>query len=132
MPEEYLIQAGFVIISLRWLNGKIQEAREIDTRDRGRTCQKDVFERRCLEDSVIREVQGRIGFLKVMGNGKPRLQGLPVEKQLIVVPAQAGIDGPVVKPDQILHIDRLLQIRAIGLVCKSQRLTRVELRGVSD
>src|ERR1017187_9883641 len=47
---------------------------------------------------------------EVVRNGETRLQRLPVQQQLVVIPAKSCGDGPIMKMDEILNKDRLLQI----------------------
>ena len=57
-----------------------------------------------------------------MRDGKPRADGVLIEEQLVVVPAQAGIEGPVAEVDQILDEGGLFEVRTAA--SKTRRWAR--------
>src|ERR1700679_2435782 len=74
------------------------------------------------------QVRGR----KIAGNGKAGLQGLLVEQELLMVPAQAGADGPVFEPQLVLNECGLFEVGALGREGKGGWSSIIELCGVCD
>ncbi len=59
-------------------------------------------------------MQDQIGGREITGDGKAGIDGLAIQQELIVVPAKAGVDGPIAEAKQILNKSGLLEIGAIG------------------
>jgi len=45
---------------------------------------------------------------------KARADGVLIHDELIVIPAQSGVDGPVAEVDEVLKKGRLFEVRAAG------------------
>src|ERR1700728_5287987 len=63
---------------------------------------------------------------------KAGLQGVLVEQELVMVPAQAGADGPVFEPQLVLNECGLFEVGALGREGKGGWSSIIELRGVCD
>src|SRR6202050_347030 len=77
-------------------------------------------------------MQYKIGRRKIARNRKARVHRLPIQDELIMVPAKPGADGPISQPDQILHESRLLQVRAIRQKAESRRSAGIKLGGICN
>src|ERR1700683_416660 len=77
-------------------------------------------------------MQYKIGRRKIARNRKARVHRLPIQDELIMVPAKPGADCPTSQPDQILHKSRLLQVRAIRQKAESRRRAGIKLRWVRN
>ena len=86
-----------------------------------------ILKRGRLKDSVVGKMQHKAGGREIARNREPRVHCLPVQQQLIVVPAEPGADGPISQVDQILHKRGLLKVRAIRRKAESRWRARIEL-----
>ena len=82
------------VIAVRRFDWQAQDV-GIERDDLRRTGKKNVLERRRLKNAVVRSVNDQIGRGKETGDGKARADGVLIDEELIVVPAEAGVDGPV-------------------------------------
>ena len=64
-----------------------------------------------MKDAIVGRVHDQIRFRKEPRDRKARADGVLVDEELIVVPAETGVDGPISQADQILNVGRLLEIR---------------------
>ena len=75
---------------------------------------------------------------KIARNGEAGIHRLLVDDELVMVPAQPGIDRPIAQSNQVLHKRRLLQVRPLALArigpweAERQGRVVVKLRGVGD
>src|SRR5689334_15677786 len=63
---------------------------------------------------------------KSASDGDARAQCMPVQQQLIVVPAQSDTRRPIAHPDEVFNECRLLKIGA--LISEAQRLLRAGIK----
>src|ERR1700730_2200969 len=56
----------------------------------------------------------QIGRWKIAGGRKARTDGVLIHDQLVVIPAKAGVDGPLAEMNQILEKARLFEIGTIA------------------
>src|ERR1700722_15522363 len=77
-------------------------------------------------------MQYEAGGREIARNRNTRVHCLPVQYELIMVPAEPDVDRPISEADQILHKRRLFQIRTIR--CETERGggARIELSRVGD
>ena len=89
--------------------------------DLERAGQQDVLERWRLENAIIGEVCEQSEFRKIARDRDPRVHGLSINDQLIVVPTQAHVHRPIAHANQVLHERRLLQVGTLALTGVSAR-----------
>src|ERR1700686_1821550 len=77
-------------------------------------------------------MQGQTGGWEKAGNRKARLDAMSIDKKLVVVPAQGGIESPVSQMDQILDVGGLFKIRMILLKAECQRRIVIKLIGIGN
>src|ERR1700683_240921 len=77
-------------------------------------------------------MQYKIGRRKKARKQKAWVPRLPIQDELIMVPAKPGADCPISQPDQILHKSRLLQVRAIRQKAESRRSAGIKLGGICN
>ena len=94
LAEETLCDADFVVVAVRGLDRQAQDVGSSET-----TCwragNQNVFERWRLENAVVGGVDDEVGWRKITRDREARADGVLIDQQLIVVPAEAGADGPV-------------------------------------
>src|SRR5579872_2763785 len=77
-------------------------------------------------------MQYQIGGLEIPRHPQPRAQGVLVNQQLIVIPAQACANRPFARANEVLHKRRLLKIRTVCREAERGRSPRIELSEVRD
>lgn len=105
-------ETALVVIAFRGLDGQAEEIRGVDGLNLGGAGKQKVFKRRRLEDAVVGEVEDGVQARNVAGDGEARLKLPVVEDELVVVVAQTGGDGPVMKMYQVLNVGGLFKIGA--------------------
>src|SRR5277367_1779765 len=101
--EKDFCQASFVVVPFRGLHGQTKEISGVQSLGRGkRTGKQDVLERWRLENAVVGKMQHQTGGWEKASDRQTRLDGLFVQDELIVIPAKAGVNGPISEADQIL------------------------------
>jgi hypothetical protein len=88
----------FIIVAERRLDREPKYVR-VKRNDLRRTGEKNVFERRSLKGAVVRGVQNNIRGGKISCDAQARADRILIDQQLIVVPTQAGVEGPLAEPD---------------------------------
>jgi len=69
----------------------------------------------------------RSGSLReIARDRKARADGVLIHDELIVIPAQSGVDGPVAEVDEVLKKGRLFEVRAAAGEGESSGRTRIE------
>jgi hypothetical protein len=94
--------------------------------------EEDVLEGWGLEDAVPGKMQDEVAGGEVAGQGEARADGLLVDQELVVIPAEAGAKGPMVEVDEVLDPRGLIYLGALAGEGKSGRSAGIELGWVGD
>ena len=85
-----------------------------------------------MKDAIVGEVEDEAAGSEVARDREARAQRLLVKKELVVIPAQAGGDGPVVWTEGVLDKRGLFKIRALAGEGEGEWREGIELRRVGD
>ena len=107
---EGLGDSHLVIVSMGGLDRETQDER-VQRSHCQRTGQQNVFERRGLEDAIVRDMNDDIRGGEITRDSQAGARSVLVDAKLVVIPAQAGADGPFAEADQLLHKRGLLEIK---------------------
>ena len=73
-----------------------------------------------------------VGGWEIARDRKAWFHRLAIQQKLVVVPAQAGVDGPVFQTDLIFDEGRLLEVGTVGDEAEVRRGVGIELDGIGD
>ena len=129
--SEGLAKAAFVVISAGRLDGKAEKviAERFNLRRAG---DEDVLEGWSLKDAVVGGVQHQVERWQKTADGDAGAEGVLIEEELIVVPAEAGADRPFAEADHIFDEGGLLKVGPLIREGQSRRGVAIELRRVGD
>ena len=101
LAEETLGEAEFEVIPMRGFHWEAKDV-GVEHADLGRTGEKNILERGRLKHAIVGGVDDQAGGGKIARHRNARAKRVLIYDELIVVPAQAGIDGPFAEVDKIL------------------------------
>ena len=126
-------QAGFVVIPFGGFNQPLDVPwAGIDGFSLGGTGEQNVFERRGLKNAIVGEMQDEVRGREVARDGEARVCGIAVQDELVMIPAEADVDGQVLEADLVLHEHGLLEIGAVGDEREIGGSLGIKLSGVGD
>src|SRR5580658_2093489 len=125
LAEKALAGAPFEIVAVRGLHGQAQDI-GFEGLHLGGTGEQDVLERRGLKDEILREVDAPPGLGKITSHCETRADRVLIVKERVVVPAQAGVDGPVAEVNEVLNVGSLFEVGTRAGERESSDGTRVE------
>ena len=93
LAEEAFAGADFEVVAVGRLDRKAKNT-GVERDDTGRTGQKNIFEGRCLEDAIVGGVEDQVRRGQIPRDREARADGVLIHHELVVIPAEAGADGP--------------------------------------
>ena len=112
LAEEAFAESDFVVVAVRGFYGQAQDL-VTEGDDRRRAGDQEIFVGRSLEDAVVGGVENHVELGDEIADAEARADGVLIDEQLVMIPAEAGAYREFAETDLILDKAGLFEV---GLV----------------